>query len=116
MDHAAGREHLAVPFVLDRERTLHAAERIHVLDLGAGPERSTRPASAHVGIDPETALLHRDVSHAAVVEHPLERAEVVTRICRVVNFRFTHDLRERHSGAIEVDSGEAGVAIVHRLP
>src|SRR5207342_523622 len=111
LHHAATRLH---QLDLARDLVLHrATERpdgVHVLDLGARPERVRADRThGHVRVDAHRALFHLHVGDADGLEHGPQLGDVALRLLRAADVGTTHDLHERHAGAVVVDERVIGV-------
>src|SRR5439155_5874383 len=103
LDALTAVEQRALPRELRFQCALDRGKRVHVLDLGFGPEGClARPPRADVRVDAQTSLLHVYVAHADVLELLFERAQVRARFDRRSQIRLAHDLDERYTGSVEV--------------
>ena len=85
------------------------AQRVEVLDLTALAELGVADAAhAHVGIDPQRALLHLGVRGAGGQEDGAELVDVGLGLLRVANVGATHDLDQGDAGAVVVDERVVG--------
>jgi hypothetical protein len=98
---------LTAGLVLDgpAERT----ERVEVLDLAALAELGVAdPAHRHVGVDPQRALLHLGVGGAGGEQDGPQLVDVGLGLLGMTDVGATHDLDQRHAGAVVVDEGVVG--------
>src|SRR5690606_12553386 len=95
---------LALCFVQDR--LLDKAERVDVLDLGAGAELGVALAAHRdVGVAAHRALRHVAVGNAQIKNDRMQLLEVGDCLLGAAQFRLGNDLQQRRAGAVEVDAG-----------
>ncbi len=88
------------------------AQRVHVLDLGAGAELlGAGGAQRDVGVDPQRSFFHLHVGDADGLEHAAELGDVGPGVLGGAEVGLAHDLQQRHPGPVVVD--QAVVGAVH---
>ena len=105
-----------LPPRLELDRLHDEAHRVHVLDLAARPELG-RPLRPHADVDvgPQRALLHVAVAGAEIAQDLPELPQVLGRLLGAADVGPRDDLHQRDAGAVQVDEGQLGVDVVHRL-
>lgn len=80
------------------------AERVQVLELGAGAEFGRAfGTDGHVGVATEAAFLHVAVRDAEVDHDGVQGLEIGHRFLGTAHVGLAHDFDERHGGAVEVE-------------
>ena len=93
---------LALDLALDPLR--REAERVHVLELGAGAELvGALGANRDVDVEAERALLHLRVGDPELDDGLAQQLEEALRVVGGVEVGRGHDLDERRPGPVEVD-------------
>ena len=111
-DGPSGFEHSGLPRDLECERPLDEAERVHVLDFDLRAELlPAARTNGHVHVATELSLLHVAVRHADELHDLLELGQVSNRFLGATDIGLADDLRERNTGAVEVD-----IAVAIRIP
>ena len=115
-----------LPRGLVDQRPLHRSKGVHVFDfddrrLGdavVGPcPALQRNVEVHVGVDPETPLLHVAVADTEIHQQEFEFIEPGPGLLGRPQIGLRHDLAERRAGAVEIDPrvGGARRLVVHAL-
>ena len=113
---AAVEEEVALPPLLVLQRQLHVAERVHVLQLGAGAELVLPLGpQADVGVAAEAALLHVAVADVEIADNGVQFPQVGGRLRGRAQVRLADDLQERRAGAVEVHVAHRFALVVHQL-
>jgi len=88
---------------LVRDRALHEAERVQVLQLRARAELGLALAPHRdVGVAAELALLHVGVRHLQMAQHLAQAAEVGAGFFGRADLRLGDDLDQRSAGPVQV--------------
>src|SRR5450759_3920906 len=108
-----------LPGDLELDGLLQEAERVQVLDLGAGAERlRALEPHADVGVAAQIALLHVAGGDLDELHHLLQLGQVGVRLVGAAHVGFADDFDERRAAAVQIDiGGAAGIleAVVHAL-
>ena len=93
-----------LPLHLVHQGKVNGPEAVHVLDFGAGPEGiGAGGADAHVGVAAEVAVLHIRSGNAEILDHGMERGEVLAGLFGRTQVGLADNLHERHAGTVHVD-------------
>ena len=103
-DRLPGLEQRDLALDLRPHAALEEAERVHVLELGLGPQlgRPGRP-DRHVGVAAQRALRHVDVGDAEPPERRAQQRQPLAGLLGRVDVRLGDDLDQRRAAAVEVD-------------
>ena len=114
-DPAAAFDHLDLATCFELDGLLHEADRVHVLDLAARAQFSARLAHRDVDVATHGAFVHVAVAGAEIAHDRAQLGQVRRRLVGGTHVGLADDFHERHSGAIEVDIGLAGMLVVQAL-
>src|SRR5947209_44752 len=104
---------LAPRLVVDR--LADEADRVDVLDLAAGAERSAGLSHRDVEVGAQRAFLHVAVAGAEVTQDRAQLRHIGARLLRRAHVRLRDDLHQRHAGTVEIDQRHARMLVVQRL-
>src|SRR5690606_12972649 len=115
-DSAAVLDDLNLTLDLAVNGALHEAERVDVLDLGAGAELALAfRSNRDVTVAAHGAFGHVAVADTQVGDDGVNLPQVGHGFLGTANIRLGHDFQQWGTGAVEVDAGHAVEVFVQRL-
>ena len=115
VDRAAVLDDLDLAPRLVFDRLPDEGDRVHVLDLAAGAERSARLAHGHVDVGAQGSLLHVAVAGAEIAQDRAQLGHIGLGLLGGADVGPGDDLHQGHAGPVEVDIRHRGALVVQRL-